>query len=90
MADPHLFCIRYVKTRDLKIVAVASLFLGGFVGRALLGKVGSPATFLIGTGFRVLIALLWLGVAGTKPIDKLEKERKPEKSTNVERADERV
>ncbi|KAF8524480.1 hypothetical protein JB92DRAFT_2806579 [Gautieria morchelliformis] len=67
MADPKLFCLRYVKSRDLKVVAVTALFLGGFTGRALVDKVGSSTTFLIGTVFRILIALLWLGVAA-KPI----------------------
>jgi hypothetical protein len=62
MADPKLFCLRYVKSRDLKIVAVSALFLGGFMGRALVDKVGSFTTFFIGAGFRILIALLWLGV----------------------------
>jgi hypothetical protein len=97
MADPQLFCIRFVKTRDLKIVAVSSLFVGGFVGRALLDKVGSSTTFLIGTGIRVLIALAWLGVAGMNPAEttkrKSKKSKKSEKSGDIEKAekdDERV
>ena len=93
MADPKLFCLRYVKTRDLKVVAVGSLFLGGFVGRALLDKVGSSTTFLIGTGFRVLIALSWLGVAGRKPADITRSQEgsvTSEKSEMTGKGDERV
>ena len=73
MADPHLFCLRFVKSRDLKVVAVTSLFLGGFVGRALVGKTGSANTFFIGSGFRVMIAMLWLGVTGVKSSQTVEK-----------------
>ncbi|KAF8579645.1 hypothetical protein K439DRAFT_1637732 [Ramaria rubella] len=70
MADPLLFRARFIKTRDLKVIAVAALFLGGFVGRALLDKIGSAGTFGIGTGFRVLIALMWLRVPGKTSVEK--------------------
>jgi hypothetical protein len=69
MADPDLFKLRFVKSRDMKVVAVVALFLGGFVGRAILDKLGSAPTFLIGAGFRVLIAAWWLIVRGEKPGD---------------------
>jgi len=72
MAEPKLFTRKLVKTRDLKIVAVTALFIGGFIGRALLDKIGDAGTFGIGTGFRVIIACSWLGVAGkSKPQKKL-------------------
>lgn len=64
MADPYLFTRKLVKTRDLKIVAVTALFIGGFTGRALLDKLGDAATFGIGTGLRVIIAFFWFGVPG--------------------------
>lgn len=62
MADPNLFCARLVRNRDLKIIAVGVLFLGGFLGRLLLDRIGSAATFIIGGALRLLIALLWLRV----------------------------
>ena len=72
---------------------MGSLFLGGFIGRALLDKVGASTTFLIGTGFRVLIALSWLGVSGRKPVD-ITKNREGSvnsgKSEMTEKGDERV
>ena len=83
MADPQLFYLRYVKTRDLKVVAVSTLFLDGFIGRVLLDMLGSSTTFLIGAGFRVSIALLWLGVPGRNPAsnmkEKLECQRRATK-----------
>ena len=44
MAEPQLFYLRYVKTRDLKVVAVSTLFLGGLIGRVLLNILGSSTT----------------------------------------------
>ena len=60
MAEPLLFRARFVRTRDLKIIAVGALFLGGFSGRLLLGRIDSAATLMIGGVLRVLIALSWL------------------------------
>jgi hypothetical protein len=68
MADPRLFTLRFVKSRDLKVVAVVALFVGGFLGRTFLEKIGSANTFFIGTGFRAFIALWWLGVPGEKGV----------------------
>lgn len=62
MADPKLFRRGWVITRDHKIIAVAVLFLGGFVGRAIVDKIGSAGAFGVGCGFRVIIALMWLWV----------------------------
>jgi hypothetical protein len=62
MADPKLFVARRVMTRDHKVIAVISLFLGGFCSRAILQAIGSPASLGIGTGLHVLIALSWLFV----------------------------
>ena len=65
MADPKLFTFRHrVITRDHKFIAIFALFLGGFVGRAIIDAAGSPATLGVGTGMRVLIALWWLFVPG--------------------------
>lgn len=60
MADPNLFRLHLVKTREMKFIAVGVLFLGGFVGRVILDRIGFSATFMIGSALRVLIALLWL------------------------------
>jgi uncharacterized membrane protein YoaK (UPF0700 family) len=63
MADPKLFDIRrIVISRDHKIMAIISLFLGGFVGRVLLDIVGSAATLGIGAGIRLLISVWWIFV----------------------------
>lgn len=62
MADPKLFRRGLVITRDHKFIAVFSLFLGGFVGRAVLDQVGSKGAFGVGCGIRVLIAFGWLFV----------------------------
>ena len=65
MADPKLFKLnRWIISRDHKVIAIFSLFLGGFVGRAIIDAAGSPATLGVGTGMRVLIALWWLFVPG--------------------------
>lgn len=62
MADPKLFAARRVASRDRKLVAVSSLFIGGFCSRAILQVIGSPASLGIGTGLRVLVALSWFFV----------------------------
>ncbi|KAF9457815.1 hypothetical protein BDZ94DRAFT_1272156 [Collybia nuda] len=65
MSDPRLFKLREkVASRDHKVLAAVSLFLGGFIGRALLGKVGAASTLGIAVGFRVLIAISWIFVGG--------------------------
>ncbi|KAI0746588.1 hypothetical protein C8Q80DRAFT_1176063 [Daedaleopsis nitida] len=74
MADPNLFKLRQsVISRDHKLIAIVALFLGGFVGRAIIDAAGAAATLGVGTGMRVLIALWWLFVPGkatkaSKPI----------------------
>ncbi|KAG2129651.1 uncharacterized protein EDB93DRAFT_113355 [Suillus bovinus] len=61
MADPRLFDIRrIVISRNHKIVAIGSLFLGGFIGRVLIDSIGSAATLGIGTGIRLIISIWWL------------------------------
>jgi hypothetical protein len=65
MSDPRLFKLKQkVTTRDHKLFAAVGLFLGAFVGRALLGKIGAAATLGVGVGFRVLIAISWIFVQG--------------------------
>ncbi|KAH8993610.1 hypothetical protein EDB86DRAFT_2928827 [Lactarius hatsudake] len=62
MADPKLFILRPVTTRDHKIVGIAALFVGGFCSRAILQAIGSPASLGIAAGLRVLVALSWFFV----------------------------
>ncbi|KAG2064129.1 hypothetical protein BDR04DRAFT_1110563 [Suillus decipiens] len=63
MADPKLFHIRRnIISRDHKVLAIVSLFLGGFIGRVLIDSVGSAATLGIGTGIRLIISVWWLFV----------------------------
>ncbi|KAF8799762.1 hypothetical protein BYT27DRAFT_7176191 [Phlegmacium glaucopus] len=68
MSDPRLFRLRQrVMTRDHRLIAAVSLFLGAFVGRSILGQIGTAGTMGVGVGFRVLITLSWIFVPGTTP-----------------------
>lgn len=64
MTDANLFRRRYSPSRDHKIMAILTLFIGGFTGRSLIDKLGSAGTLGIGTGVRFLIALSWYLVPG--------------------------
>ena len=67
MADPKLLNFRQrVISRDHKLIAIVALFLGGFVGRAIIDAVGAAGTLGVGTGMRVVIAgdLFILGAKG--------------------------
>jgi hypothetical protein len=66
MADPNLFRRHYTRSRDHKIIAIAILFFGGFVGRCMIDKIGSAGTLGVGTGIRFLIALSWYLVPSKK------------------------
>jgi hypothetical protein len=66
MADPKLFAGHRVASRDIKVIAVSTLFFGGFCSRAILQAIGSPASLGIGTGIRVLIALSWFFIPGKR------------------------
>ncbi|KAM5534719.1 hypothetical protein V8D89_011583 [Ganoderma adspersum] len=65
MADPKLFTFnKIVISRDHKVIAIVTLFLGGFVGRAIIDAAGAAAALGVGTGLRLLIAFWWLFVPG--------------------------
>ncbi|KAI9457927.1 hypothetical protein HD554DRAFT_1758350 [Boletus coccyginus] len=67
MTEPRLFNLRrLVVSRDHKVMAIAFLFLGGFVGRAILDKIGSAGTLGVGTGLRFVTTLWWLLVPAKK------------------------
>ena len=68
MADPKLLNFRQrVISRDHKLIAIVALFLGGFVGRAIIDAAGAAATLGVGAGMRLAIALCWLFVPGKAP-----------------------
>lgn len=63
MAEPKLFKLReLVISRDHKIMAIGSLFFGGFLGRALLDVIGSAGTLGVGAGLRFIVTIWWLFV----------------------------
>jgi len=61
VADPKLFNLRKaVISRDHKVLAIFALFLGAFLGRAILGGIGSAGALGVATGIRLLLAFGWL------------------------------
>ena len=66
VSDPKLFTKGWVRSRDHKFLGVISLFLGEFIGRALLDKIGASGAFGVGTGIRLLIAFSWFWVPAKK------------------------
>ncbi|THU86587.1 hypothetical protein K435DRAFT_822080 [Dendrothele bispora CBS 962.96] len=69
--DPKLFVHERVKTRDHKLIAALSFFVGAFVSRAMLAEIGASGALGVATGVRVLVSLSWLFVPA-----KVVKERK--------------
>ncbi|KDR72671.1 hypothetical protein GALMADRAFT_270629 [Galerina marginata CBS 339.88] len=68
MSDPRLFKFRQrVKTRDHRLIAAISLLVGAFVGRCILGQLGTAATMGIGVGFRMFITFSWIFVPNKPP-----------------------
>jgi len=60
VTDPKLFDIRHkVITRDHKLAAAGALFLGAFVGRAIMVAIGVGGALGVGVGFRILIMISW-------------------------------
>ncbi|KAF4577092.1 hypothetical protein EYR36_005079 [Pleurotus pulmonarius] len=67
VSDPRLFSLRQsVITRDHKLIAAFSLFLGAFVSRAILYKLGAAGALGVGVGIRLLITATWLFVPSKK------------------------
>ena len=63
VSDPRLFRLRqHVITRDHRLIAAVSLFIGAFVGRVILQKIGTAGTLGVGVGFRILSCFTWLFV----------------------------
>ena len=67
MADPALFDWRRVSTRDRKLIAAFSVFLGGFAGRALVDQIGAAGALGVGAGIRFLVGLGWIFVPSKPP-----------------------
>lgn len=67
VTDPGLFRRKCVMSRDHRLIAAFSLFIGAFVGRAILAKLGTAGALGVAVGFRVLISLQWIFVA-SKPV----------------------
>ncbi|KIK58181.1 hypothetical protein GYMLUDRAFT_246220 [Collybiopsis luxurians FD-317 M1] len=65
-ADPALFRPKKVISRDHKLIAAGTLFIGGFASRAILDKIGPAGVLGVGTGIRFLICFSWLLVPGKK------------------------
>lgn len=57
--EPGLFTFGFVKSRDARIAGVLMIFVGAFVGRALLGVIGSQGALGVLAGLRALSALGW-------------------------------
>lgn len=67
VSDPGLFKLRQkVASRDHKVMAAASLFVGAFCGMVLVGKIGVAGTLGVAVGVRVLIATSWIFVGGPR------------------------
>lgn len=64
VADPKLFNLRRITSRDHKALAIFGLFLGAFTGRAILAQIGTAGALGVVTGIRVLLAFGWLFVPG--------------------------
>jgi hypothetical protein len=63
IADAKLFSLRkVVASRDHKILAIFALFLGAFLGRAIIAVIGSAGALGVATGIRFLLAFAWLFV----------------------------
>jgi len=63
VADPGLFRLRQrVLARDHRLIAAFALFLGAFVGRAILAKLGTAGALGVAVGFRVLMCFQWIFV----------------------------
>jgi hypothetical protein len=57
-----LFKPRRVISRDRKLIGAFCIFLGGFIGRALVGQIGAGGALGVGAGIRLLVCLGWIFV----------------------------
>ena len=59
VTDPKILQRKHT-ARNRKIMAIFSVFFGGFMARAIMQRVGAAGTLGVATGIRVLIAAGWL------------------------------
>ena len=68
VADPKLFNLRRaVVSRDHKVLAIFALFLGAFLGRAILAQIGTAGALAVAMGIRFLLAFSWLFIPRKDP-----------------------
>jgi len=68
VADPKLLSLRKgIVSRDHKALAILGLFLGAFIGRAILAVIGSAGALGVATGIRLFLAFGWLFVPSKNP-----------------------
>jgi hypothetical protein len=69
VCEPQLFSFRRVKSRDHKVAAIAALFIGAFLCRAVLQVSNSAITLAVATAIRGIVAVSWIFVPA-KPVNK--------------------
>lgn len=62
MSKATLHCLARNPALSHKLLAVLSLFVGGFTGRAICGQIGDAGAIAIAGGVRLGIAIGWLFV----------------------------
>ena len=70
VTEPYLFYFnQLVVSRDHKIIAIVSLFIGALLGRAILDNIGSAGALGVGTAMRFIIALWWFFIPENKTFE---------------------
>lgn len=57
--DPGLLTLGFVRSRDARVAGVLAVFVGAFVGRALIGAIGGVGALAVLAGMRALSAVGW-------------------------------
>ncbi|GAA5986324.1 hypothetical protein JCM5350_002981 [Sporobolomyces pararoseus] len=60
VCDPKLFAVKAVKSRDHRVIAVFSVFLGGMCSAAIVFQSSSAVAFGVCSGLRLISMLTWL------------------------------
>ncbi|KAJ6523769.1 hypothetical protein B0H19DRAFT_1201221 [Mycena capillaripes] len=67
IADPQLFKVQKVITRDHRLIVVVVTLGGAFISQAILTQVNAAGALCVGAGVRVLITFAWIVIPG-KPV----------------------
>ncbi|KAJ6527800.1 hypothetical protein B0H19DRAFT_1195840 [Mycena capillaripes] len=67
IADPQLFKVQKVITRDHRLIVVVVTLGGAFISQAILAQINAAGALCVGAGLRVLIAFAWIVIPG-KPV----------------------